>query len=45
MLDLSTYKPRGDKQNTAFFEQNLPKVYERRSSSGLAQLVGGWQRW
>ena len=41
MLELSTYKTKGDKQNTPFFEQNLPKVYERRSSSGLAQLVGG----
>jgi len=40
MLDLSTYKPRGDKQNTPFFEQNLPRVYERRSRSGLNQLVG-----
>jgi len=41
MLDLSTYKPQGDKQNTPFFEQNLPKVYERRRSSGLSKLVGG----
>ncbi|MFO7628934.1 MAG: hypothetical protein R6W06_05340 [Prochlorococcaceae cyanobacterium] len=40
MIDLSTYQPKGDKANTPFFEQNLPLVYERRSRSGLDQLVG-----
>jgi hypothetical protein len=40
MIDLATYEPRGDKQNSSFFEDNLPRVYERRSQSGLSQLVG-----
>ncbi len=40
MLDLTTYRPQGDKRNTAFFEENLPRVYERRARSGIDQLVG-----
>jgi hypothetical protein len=40
MLDLTTYRPRGDKRNTSFFEHHLPLVYERRARSGLDQLVG-----
>jgi len=40
MIDLATYEPRGDKKNSSFFETNLPRVYERRSISGLHQLVG-----
>jgi hypothetical protein len=40
MPDLSTYRPRGDKRNTPFFEHHLPLVYERRVRSGLDQLVG-----
>lgn len=40
MLDLSRYRPRGDKQNTPFFEEHLPQVYERRARSGLDELVG-----
>ncbi len=40
MIDLSTYRPRGDKKNTPFFEESLPLVYERRARSGLDQLVG-----
>ena len=40
MIDLATYEPRGDKKNSSFFEDNLPRVYERRSQSGLSQLVG-----
>jgi len=40
MLDLAAYRPRGDKQNTSFFEENLPRVYERRARSGLDGLVG-----
>ena len=30
----------GDKRNTPFFEEHLPKVYARRASTGLDQLVG-----
>jgi hypothetical protein len=40
MLELATYRPRGDKRNTAFFEEHLPRLYERRAASGLDQLVG-----
>jgi hypothetical protein len=40
MLDLATYRPKGDKRNTPFFEDNLPRVYERRARSGLDGLVG-----
>ena len=40
MIDLSTYRPKGDKQNSSFFEDNLSRVYDRRTSCGLQQLVG-----
>ena len=40
MIDLATYRPKGDKRNTPFFEEHLPRVYERRARSGLNQLVG-----
>jgi hypothetical protein len=40
MIELSTYRPKEDKCNTPFFEEHLPRVYERRVSSGLSQLVG-----
>ena len=39
-IDLATYRPKGDKHNTPFFEEHLPRVYERRARSGLNQLVG-----
>ena len=40
MVDLSSCEPKGDKKNSCFFEDNLARVYERRSQSGLTQLVG-----
>ena len=40
MMDLATYTPMGDKKNSDFFEEYLPKVYERREKSGLNQIVG-----
>ena len=40
MLDLATYTPMGDKKNSDFFEEYLPRVYERRQKSGLDQIVG-----
>ena len=40
MLDLATYTPMGDKKNSDFFEEYLPRVYERREQSGLNQIVG-----
>ena len=40
MIDLATYTPMGDKKNSDFFEEYLPRVYERRQESGLDQIVG-----
>ena len=39
-LDLDTYTPMGDKKNSDFFEEYLPRVYDRRAQSGLNQIVG-----
>lgn len=39
-IDLMTYEPRGDKQNSDFFETYRLKVFERRTSSGLGNLLG-----
>ncbi len=39
MIDLATYTPKGDKKNTDFFNEFLPKVYERRRVAGLGQIV------
>ena len=40
MIDLGTYTPEGDKENSDFFNEFLPRVYERRAMSGLPQIVG-----
>ena len=40
MLDLATYTPMGDKKNSEFFEEYLPRVYDRRRESGLNEIVG-----
>jgi hypothetical protein len=40
MIDLTDYRPLGDKRNSSFFEEYLPKIYERRRASGLDELVG-----
>ncbi len=40
MIDLATYVPKGDKKNSDFFEEYLPRVYERRADSGLPDIVG-----
>jgi hypothetical protein len=40
MLDLVTYTPMGDKKNSDFFEEYLPRVYDRRRQSGLNEIVG-----
>jgi DNA replication protein DnaC len=45
MADLASYEPKGDKQNSCFFQVSLSRVYERRSQSGLTQLVGAWRPW
>lgn len=39
-IDPMRYKPRGDKKNSAFFKEYLPRIYERRRSSGVDDLVG-----
>lgn len=40
MIDLATYQPKGDKENSPFFEEYLPRIYERRAASGVDDLVG-----
>jgi len=40
MIELATYTTMGDKKNSDFFEEYLPRVYERRRASGLNQIVG-----
>jgi hypothetical protein len=40
MMDLGTYTPLGDKKNSDFFNEYLPKIYERRQESGLDKMVG-----
>ena len=40
MPDLATYTPMGDKKNSDFFEEYLPRVYDRRRESGLNEIVG-----
>ena len=39
MIDLATYTPQGDKKNSDFFAEFLPKVYERREAAGLPEIV------
>jgi hypothetical protein len=39
-MDLLNYTPLGDKKNSEFFEDYLPRIYERRAASGIDDLVG-----
>ncbi len=39
-FDLMSYQPRGDKKNSDFFTEYLPRIYERRISSGIADQIG-----
>ncbi|MCP4328265.1 MAG: hypothetical protein GY791_07500 [Alphaproteobacteria bacterium] len=39
-LDIMTVAPKGDKKNSDFFNEYRLKVYERRKSSGLEDLLG-----
>ena len=39
-VDPLTYQPKGDKKNSEFFETYKVKIYERRKSSGLEELLG-----
>ena len=40
-FDEMSYQPLGDKKNSAFFDEYRQKIYERRNSSGLSELLGG----
>jgi hypothetical protein len=39
-MDLATYEPMGDKENSAFFDEYVTKIYERRTECGLDEIVG-----
>jgi hypothetical protein len=39
-IDELTYRPKGDKKNSGFFEEYRIKIYERRKSSGIEDLLG-----
>ncbi|WP_373089618.1 hypothetical protein [Sneathiella sp.] len=39
-FDYKGYEPLGDKKNSAFFEEFRLKIFERRKSSGIEDLVG-----
>lgn len=38
-LTVNQYERQGDKENSPFFEEFLPKIYERREKSGLSKLL------
>ena len=40
MIDLHTYTPKGDKKNSDYFNEYRLKIFERRTSSGLDDLLG-----
>ena len=39
-FDILTYQPEGDKTNSDFFEEYRLKIYQRRASSGLEDMLG-----
>ena len=39
-IDPMQYEPKGDKKNSEFFETYKSKIYERRRSAGLDDLIG-----
>jgi len=39
-IDVMTYHIKGDKKNSEFFEEYRTRIYERRKSSGLEDLLG-----
>lgn len=39
-IDKLTYQPKGDKKNSEFFEEYRMKIYERRKTSGIEDLLG-----
>ncbi|MDF1646486.1 MAG: hypothetical protein P1U61_05870 [Legionellaceae bacterium] len=40
MIDPLTYPPKGDKKNSDYFNEYRIKIYERRQTSGLNDLIG-----
>ena len=40
MINPLQYTPRGDKKNSDFFNEYRTKIYERRISSGISELIG-----
>jgi len=40
-LDINNYEPLGDKKNSEYFHDYLARIYQRRESSGLEDLLGG----
>lgn len=38
-MELIDYSPLGDKENSGFFDEYLPRVYQRRADAGLDELV------
>lgn len=39
-IDLQSYTPVGDKKNSNYFDEYRMRIYERRHSSGLEELLG-----
>lgn len=37
---MEQFKKQGDKENSAFFNEHLPQIYDRREQSGLDDLIG-----
>ncbi|MZR30245.1 hypothetical protein [Sneathiella litorea] len=40
VFDYAGYQPKGDKKNSEFFNEFRQRIYERRKSSGIEDLVG-----
>jgi hypothetical protein len=40
MINLFEYQPKGDKENSDYFNEYRLKIFERRQSSGLEELIG-----
>ena len=39
-MNLQTYAPVGDKENSPFFDEYVTKIYQRRAETGLDEIVG-----
>ena len=40
-MDLMGYQPKGDKKSSDFFNDYRLKIYERRTASGVQDMLGG----